>query len=164
MATSFQKAIPCLLDNLIQTHPCSGTTVISNISTRAMTRNESIYRKPERFNPDRFFTADGNLNDDDTVLTFPYIWVLNLIFHRFSRRICVGRHNAGATLWVALVSVLSTFNIAKAKDDTGKKIEIDPDCYSDALISHPQPFAYSIIPRSETAKSLVQATMETHDL
>ncbi|KAF7374550.1 O-methylsterigmatocystin oxidoreductase [Mycena sanguinolenta] len=127
-----------------------GTTVISNIW--AMTRDESIYPEPERFNPDRFFTADGKLSDDETVLAFG-----------FGRRICPGRHNADATLRAAFVSVLSTFNIAKAKDDTGKEIEIDPNSYSDSLVSHPLPFSCSIIPRSETAKILVQATMETHD-
>ncbi|KAF7374545.1 O-methylsterigmatocystin oxidoreductase [Mycena sanguinolenta] len=127
-----------------------GTMVISNIW--AMTRDESIYPEPERFNPDRFFTADGELNDDDTVLAFG-----------FGRRICVGRHNADATLWVTFVSVLATFNIAKATDDTENVIEIDPDSYSDGSISHPQPFACSIIPRSERSTSLVQATMETHD-
>ncbi|KAJ6512839.1 cytochrome P450 [Mycena sanguinolenta] len=127
-----------------------GTTVISNIW--AMTRDESVYPEPERFNPDRFFTADGKLTDDDTILAFG-----------FGRRICVGRHNADATLWAAFVCILSTFTIAKAKDDSGKEIEIDPDFYSDGLISHPQPFACSIIPRSETTKRLVQATMETHD-
>ncbi|KAF7374540.1 O-methylsterigmatocystin oxidoreductase [Mycena sanguinolenta] len=127
-----------------------GTTVISNIW--AMTRDESIYPEPERFNPDRFFTVDGKLNDDNTVLAFG-----------FGRRICVGRHNADATLWATFVSVLATFNIAKAKDDTGKELEIDPNFYSDSLISNPQPFACSIIPRSETTKSLVRATMETGD-
>ncbi|KAF7374563.1 O-methylsterigmatocystin oxidoreductase [Mycena sanguinolenta] len=131
-----------------------GTTVMSNIW--AMTRDESIYPEPERFNPDRFFTADGKLNDDDTVLAFGFSI-------SFGRRICVGRHNADATLWVTFVSVLATFNVAKAKDDTGKVIEIDPNFYSDGSASHPQPFACSIISRSETAKSLVRATMETHD-
>ncbi|KAF7374532.1 Cytochrome p450 [Mycena sanguinolenta] len=47
-----------------------GTAVISNIW--AMTRDESIYPEPERFNPDRFFTSEGKLNDDDTVLTFGF--------------------------------------------------------------------------------------------
>jgi hypothetical protein len=45
--------------------------------------------------------------------------------HRFGRRVCVGRHAADATVWGAIVSVLSTFNIAKAKDATGKEIEIE---------------------------------------
>ncbi|KAF7374565.1 O-methylsterigmatocystin oxidoreductase [Mycena sanguinolenta] len=94
-----------------------------HMSTRAMTRDESIYAEPERFNPDRFFTADGKLNGEDTVLAFG-----------FGRRICAGRHNADATLWATVVSVLSTFTIAKAKDDTGKEIEIDPDSYSDGVV------------------------------
>ncbi|KAF7374521.1 O-methylsterigmatocystin oxidoreductase [Mycena sanguinolenta] len=47
-----------------------GTAVISNIW--AMTRDESIYPEPERFNPDRFFTADGKLNGEDTVLAFGF--------------------------------------------------------------------------------------------
>ncbi|KAJ6508849.1 cytochrome P450 [Mycena sanguinolenta] len=127
-----------------------GATVISNIW--AMTRNESIYPEPERFNPDRFFTVDGKLNDDDTILAFG-----------FGRRLCPGRHNAEATVWATIVSVLSTFNIAKAKDATGKEIPIDPK-YSDGMISHPETFACSITPRSEIAKTLVQATAETDNL
>ncbi|KAJ7811372.1 cytochrome P450 [Mycena leptocephala] len=126
-----------------------GATVISNIW--AMTRDESIYPEPERFNPHRFFTADGQLNDDDTVLAFG-----------FGRRICVGRHTADATVWATIVSVLSTFNIAKAKDAAGHEIDIDPN-YSDGLVSHPQHFACSITPRSETAKNLVQATVEVQE-
>ncbi|KAF7364910.1 O-methylsterigmatocystin oxidoreductase [Mycena venus] len=123
----------------------NGTTVISNIW--AMTRDESIYPEPDRFNPDRFFTPDGKLNNDDTVLTFG-----------FGRRICPGRHSADATVWAAIVSILATFNIAKAKDSAGNEIDIDLDNYSDGMVSHPLPFACSITPRSDAAKSLVQAT------
>ncbi|KAF7324281.1 O-methylsterigmatocystin oxidoreductase [Mycena sanguinolenta] len=140
-----------------------GTTVISNIW--AMTRDKSIYHEPDRFNPDRFFTEDGKLNDDDTILAFgcgliPHTFIITFYFS-FGRRICPGRHNADATVWATIVSVLSTFNIAKAKDVTGKEIDIDPK-YSDGMISHPEPFACSITPRSETAKTLVRATTETH--
>ncbi|KAF8139519.1 cytochrome P450 [Mycena galopus ATCC 62051] len=127
-----------------------GATVISNIW--AMTRDESKYPEPERFNPDRFFTADGKLNDDDVVLAFG-----------FGRRICVGRHNADATVWATIVSVLSTFNIAKAKDAAGNEIDIDPT-YSDGFISHPETFACAITPRSDTARNLVQATQAYDDL
>ncbi|KAF7346306.1 O-methylsterigmatocystin oxidoreductase [Mycena sanguinolenta] len=126
-----------------------GTTVICNIW--AMTRDESVYPEPDRFNPDRFFTADGRLKEDDTILAFG-----------FGKRICAGRYIADATIWATIVSVLSTFNITKAKDATGQEIDIDPE-YSDGMTSHPGPFACSITPRSETAKHLVQATAETHD-
>ncbi|KAJ6466213.1 cytochrome P450 [Mycena sanguinolenta] len=98
-----------------------GTIVIANIW--AMTHDGSIYHEPDRFNPDRFFTADGKLNEDDTILTFG-----------FGQRICPGRYHADATIWATIVSVLSTFNITKAKDATGKEIDIDPK-YSDGLIS-----------------------------
>ncbi|KAF7357544.1 O-methylsterigmatocystin oxidoreductase [Mycena sanguinolenta] len=127
-----------------------GTTVIVNIW--AMTRDESIYHESDRFNPDRFFTADGKLNEDATILAFG-----------FGRRICAGRHYADETIWATIVSVLSTFKITKAKDAAGKEIDNDPK-YSDGLISHPEPFACSITPRSEMAKTLVQATAETHDV
>ncbi|KAJ7672763.1 CyP450 monooxygenase [Mycena rosella] len=123
-----------------------GATIISNIW--AMTHDESIYPEPDRFNPDRFFTADGKLNDDDTVLAFG-----------FGRRICVGRHTADATVWATIVSVLSAFTIAKAKDEAGNEIDIDP-VYSDGFVSHPQPFQCSIAPRSELAQNLVEATAD----
>ncbi|KAJ6508704.1 cytochrome P450 [Mycena sanguinolenta] len=145
-----------------------GAIVMGNIW--AMTRDESIYPEPERFNPDRFFTTDGKLNDDEIVFTFGSDLVIHRFIRsnvvrkfRFGRRICVGRHNADATVWATIVSVLSTFNIAKAKDVTGKEINIDVE-YSDGLVSHPLPFPCSITPRSETTKGLVQGTAGTHDL
>ncbi|KAJ6550445.1 cytochrome P450 [Mycena vulgaris] len=121
--------------------------------SRAMTRDAPIYSEPNRFNPDRFFTADGKLNDDDdTVLAFG-----------FGRRICVGRWYGDASVWATIISVLAAFDIAKAKDAAGNEIDIDPDNYGGGLVSHPEPFACSITPRSEVAKILVQAAVESHD-
>ena len=45
----------------------------------------------------------------------------------------MGRHAANAMVWATIVSVLSTFNIAKAKDEAGKEIEIEP-VFSDGLV------------------------------
>ncbi|KAJ7132978.1 cytochrome P450 [Mycena filopes] len=122
-----------------------GTAVIPN--TWAMTRDESIYPDAERFNPDRFFTEEGKLNDDDLVMAFG-----------FGRRICPGRHVASATAWSAIVSLLATMNISKAKDETGKDIEIEEVGYSDGFICHPNTFPCLITPRSESAKNLINAT------
>ncbi|KAJ7224753.1 cytochrome P450 [Mycena rebaudengoi] len=122
-----------------------GSTVLSNIW--AMTRDTSVYgADSDEFNPERYFNPDGNLNDDDTVLAFG-----------FGRRVCVGRYAADATVWAAMVSVLATFRIAKAKDLNGNEIDIRP-MYSDGAISHPEPFKCSISPRTEAAKKLIQET------
>ncbi|KAJ7175924.1 cytochrome P450 [Mycena filopes] len=130
-----------------------GTTVVgeymsSNQNPRAMTRDESVYPDPERFNPDRFFTAEGKLNEDDVGMAFG-----------FGRRVCPGRHSADATVWFTIVSVLATMDISKAKDTAGNELGIDV-VYSDGVISHPGPFPCSITPRSETAKNLVDTTNE----
>ncbi|KAJ6585088.1 cytochrome P450 [Mycena capillaripes] len=123
-----------------------GTIVLSNIW--AMVHDESIYPNPEKFSPERFFNADGQLNANDNILSFG-----------FGRRICVGRHAADATVWAVMVSVLSVFNIAKAKDSTGKEIDIKL-VYSDDAVSRPLPFKCSITPRSDAMKRLIEETTD----
>ncbi|KAF8158863.1 cytochrome P450, partial [Mycena galopus ATCC 62051] len=89
----------------------------------AMVHDESIYGPhPEKFNPERFSNPDGQLNANDHILGFG-----------FGRRTCISRHAADATVWITIVSILSLFNIAKAKDETGKEIEIEV-LFTDALI------------------------------
>ncbi|KAJ7237821.1 cytochrome P450 [Mycena rebaudengoi] len=122
-----------------------GSMVISNIW--AMTRDTSVYgADSDAFNPERYFNPDGNLNDNDVVLAFG-----------FGRRICVGRYTADAAVWAAIVSVLATFRIAKAKDIDGNEIDICP-MITDGTISFPGPFQCSISPRSESTKTLIQGT------
>ncbi|KAJ7928082.1 cytochrome P450 [Mycena leptocephala] len=121
-----------------------GTMVLPNIW--AMVHDESIYPDPEKFSPERFLNADGQLSADENILAFG-----------FGRRACVGRHAADATVWASIVSILSAFNITKDKDATGKEIEIDP-IYSDGLVSHPLPFKCSITPRNQVAIRLIEDT------
>ncbi|KAF7348408.1 hypothetical protein MSAN_01794900 [Mycena sanguinolenta] len=97
-----------------------GTTVLPNVW--AMVHDESRYPDPDKFNPERFLNADGQLNADDHILAFG-----------FGRRICIGRHAADATVWATIVSILSTFDIKKAKDENGNIIEIEL-AFSDELV------------------------------
>ncbi|KAF8158909.1 cytochrome P450 [Mycena galopus ATCC 62051] len=67
-----------------------------------------------------------------------------------------GRHAADATVWITVVSILSAFNIAKAKDEkTGKEIEIELS-FTDEAISHPKPFKCAITPRNDGARQLIE--------
>lgn len=108
---------------------------------RAMTRDERKYKDPDVFNPDRFFTPDGKLNDDNTILAFGFgrrciLFSLSLLDRAHNiERICVGRHIADASLWATVVSLLAVFDIAKAKDENGNNIEVKEE-YSGALIKY----------------------------
>ncbi|RDB29405.1 hypothetical protein Hypma_016002 [Hypsizygus marmoreus] len=127
-----------------------GTVVLANIW--AMTRDEERYPQPDLFLPERFLDADGNLNDDSTVLTFG-----------FGRRICVGRHMASATVWLMIANVLATFDIAKAKDENGVEIPVNDD-YSDGLICHKLPYRCSVTVRSEEAQRLINLHAAGNDI
>lgn len=124
-----------------------GSVVIANIW--AMAHDEPIYTQPELFRPERFLDDSGQLNDDDLVVAFG-----------FGRRICPGRHMASATVWLTIATVLSTFNITKAKDVDGNEIPVG-DEYSNGLVSHKLPFSCSIVPRSPVARNLILETQNT---
>jgi len=121
-----------------------GATVLGNVW--AITHDENVYSEPYKFYPDRFITPDGQLNDDVVLANFG-----------FGRRICGGLHLARAAAWIAVVSILASFDIAKAKDETGKEIDV-PEAYSEGLVLHPTPFQCSITPRSSAALDLIRSS------
>jgi len=55
-----------------------------------------------------------------------------------------------------MVSILSTFNVGKAKGVDGVEIDIDPEAVTCGVISAPEPFVCSIVPRSARAESLIR--------
>ncbi|KAG2359073.1 cytochrome P450 [Suillus spraguei] len=110
-----------------------GAIVVTNIW--AMSKDETKYPSPHDFKPERFFMADGKLNDD--TIDFPF---------GFGRRVCVGRHLADASLWISIASLLATFRFMKPLDDEGK--EVDPIFqWSTGLSSHPESLPCRVVPR-----------------
>ena len=87
----------------------------SNITQRAMSRDETQYPEAEAFRPERFLTSDGKPNQEipDPIQVFG-----------FGRRKCPGRHFAEDMLFLTMASILAVFNIEKPTDDYGNTIEV----------------------------------------
>jgi len=102
----------------------------------AMCQNEEKYPNASEFKPERFLNSDGTLTDD----TVSFVW-------GFGRRVCPGRHLAEASLWSAMACLLAIFKFSKAKDETGRDIEIEPQWVGDFTV-RPLPFPCSITPRN----------------
>jgi cytochrome P450 len=81
---------------------------------RAILHDPEIYPEPEEFKPERFLDKDGNFRDDPTIA----------IGFGAGKRICPGRHFVEATLFIVAASVLSAFNVTKAKDENGQEIPV----------------------------------------
>ena len=82
---------------------------------RAILHNPDLYPDPEVFKPERFLNEDGTLRDDPLI---PMAFGVG-------KRICPGRHFVDSTLFIVASSVLSVFNIVKAKDENGGEIPVN---------------------------------------
>jgi cytochrome P450 len=82
--------------------------------SRAILHDPETYPDPDEFKPERFLNEDGTVRDDRT---------LTLVFG-VGKRICPGRHFVDATLFIVTSSVLSVFNVTKARDENGLEIPV----------------------------------------
>jgi len=72
----------------------------------------------------------------------------------FGKRICPGRHFADAMLFMSVASLLSVFNIERGKNGGDK---LSDYTYTGAIVSSPDPFPCSFVPRDENARKLILA-------
>jgi len=109
----------------------------------AMAQDKRQYANPERFWPERFETGK------EIVLPSSYVFGVG-------RRTCAGRYWAEPALFITVASVLATFNISKARDQSGNEIE-PPRTMIHGLVNRPTPFKCDIKPRSDVAVALIRA-------
>jgi cytochrome P450 len=81
---------------------------------RAILHDPEIYPDPDEFRPERFLEKDRSFRDDPAIS----------LAYGAGKRICPGRHLVDATLFIVTSSVLSVFNIARAKDENGHEIPV----------------------------------------
>ncbi|KJA26057.1 hypothetical protein HYPSUDRAFT_347562 [Hypholoma sublateritium FD-334 SS-4] len=131
---------------------------------RAILHDEEVYPEPSKFNPDRFLQNEsvsfelqpdpnfsfgyGRRYECNSCLSEPILILITLL------SICPGRHLAMNSAWIAVVSILATYNISKAVDDNGDIIEPKAE-FTDGLVSHPKPFKVQITPRSNEVHRII---------
>ncbi|CUA78322.1 O-methylsterigmatocystin oxidoreductase [Rhizoctonia solani] len=114
-----------------------GTILIGNIW--AMSRDETVYKNPDNFEPDRFL--------DPTVPQLPaFGW---------GRRKCAGMNFAEASLFLGISSLLTTFTFSRKKDKDGKEIIPTIEGASNTLTVMLRPFDFEVQPRSEKHRQLI---------
>ncbi|KAJ7633666.1 cytochrome P450 [Mycena polygramma] len=124
----------------------AGSIVIGN--AWAILHDEALYPDPYTFNPERFLlNGKSNANVQNPEAAFG-----------FGRRECPGRHMATAGLWIAIASILATFDITKPLDEEGQVIEPSFE-YDSGFINFPLPFRCSIRPRSLHAVELINEAL-----
>ena len=82
---------------------------------RAILHDPEAYPEPDKFKPERFLNEDGTVRDDP---------MLSLAFG-IGKRICPGRHIVESTIFMVASSILSVFNVTKAKDENGNEIPVE---------------------------------------
>ncbi|KAI0297570.1 cytochrome P450 [Multifurca ochricompacta] len=97
----------------------AGTLVIGN-SWGILHDEANVGSHPEQFIPERYLPG-GDATVGTADVAFGY-----------GRRICPGRYMGRATDWIAIASVLATFNISPARDKLGREI-IPEEIYESGL-------------------------------
>ncbi|CAE6364756.1 unnamed protein product [Rhizoctonia solani] len=114
-----------------------GTLVIGNIW--AMTRDETVYKNPEVFDPDRFLCAN----------------VPHAPAFGWGRRKCAGVHFAEASLFITVASLLATFNFSKKKGADGQEITPQLELVSNSIVMELKPFEFEVEPRSDRHRQMI---------
>ncbi|KAH7922164.1 cytochrome P450 [Leucogyrophana mollusca] len=83
-----------------------------------MTHDETRYPDASSFKPERHFNPDGQLKDEP---------IPGNLGFGLGRRICPGLYFADRSMWAAVVTVLASLRLAKAKDPDGREVEVRPD-------------------------------------
>lgn len=125
-------------------HIPKGAIVLTNFW--AMAHDERRFAEPLTFNPERHLTSSGDLAEGTA--SNPY---------GFGRRYCPGKYVADQSVWAAIVSILATLRIERAKDQCGNQIDVIPE-FTGGLSSRPKPFPCSIKVRSAAAEQLISTS------
>ncbi|KAJ7753359.1 cytochrome P450 [Mycena maculata] len=110
--------------------------------------DETVYKNPMEFNPDRFVGTDAERDPRDFCFGF-------------GRRSCPGLHMGEASVWLTCAMTLAAFNIRKTKDASGKEVT-PPVEFMSGTLSRPVLFPCDIKPRSAKHEALINEVDFVH--
>ncbi|KAJ6558816.1 cytochrome P450 [Mycena vulgaris] len=122
-----------------------GSLILANV--RGMSLDESTYKNPTKFMPERFLSpplGNGELH-------------FSCLFE-FWRRKCPGVHFVERNLWIAIVSLLATCTISNALDEHGNAIVTEASM-SDGVDSYPNDLRCVIKPRFKEVEALLEESI-----
>jgi Cytochrome P450 len=132
---------------------------------RAIHREPALYPDPETYNPERWLSPEYP-TFREPLTKYPNLQ--NFSSFGFGRRICQGQNIAERELHIATARIAWACQIEKAKDADGNVIEVPLYNYTVGFNTQPEPFQYSLKPRSEERmailKRAVQSAKETDPL
>ncbi|KAF8446404.1 cytochrome P450 [Boletus edulis BED1] len=111
-----------------------GATVIGN--HWAIANDPDVFPNPEKFDPQRWLTAEGTLRDD-----------LRFSAFGFGRRICPGQHIANRSIFTSVALILWAFRLSE--DPTAP---IDSFGFSDTVLQIADLFRVTFKPRTSEAQ------------
>lgn len=121
----------------------AGAVVYAN--AWAMARDPDVYSDPDEFVPERFLGAGEEGGRGEPVPQGQF---------GFGRRVCPGRHLAGAGVFIVMATMLATVDIVPRVGEDGKEVPVRVRM-SNGLSSHPDPFEVDFRPRSRRAEELL---------
>ncbi|KAJ7729816.1 cytochrome P450 [Mycena metata] len=122
-----------------------GSLILANV--RGMSLDESIYKNPTKFTPERFLPPPLGNGE-------PYFSCL----FGFGRRRCPAVHFVERNLWIAIASILATCTISNALDEHGNVI-VPEASMSDGVDSYPNDLRCVIKPRFEEVEVLLEESI-----
>ncbi|KAF5379371.1 hypothetical protein D9615_006580 [Tricholomella constricta] len=121
----------------------TGTICIGNIW--GILHDETLYKDPESFKPERF----QGLDPQEAKKLDPTNYV-----YGFGRRRCPGKNFAHSAAWFSMLGLLSSFVISPDIDESGKEIPIKVE-FEPGAIRHTKPFRARFTPRHNKVADLL---------